>query len=310
MTELEGVKGRSRGSRRRLLRWASLRLALLDRLGLVSRALLVPASSSAISSAATTSSLTITLLLFEGWLVWPTLNSAQLLSLVPRGFGPLPLFPCKTNGLAHVGNVQRLDLLFLAEELGEPIEGRREFGHDQHRLEVVGHLKPRRVASGEVSCHLVYGDGGVLVVGDLDVHGRFEFEVGGDDTRLPILFLKVIPEDPSSVHGFGREVTLDLGSQSEHHVSDGFLVIILPILDFLLVGRDLLLRRRLVSSQGGSSAVQGDVPGARSREYTPLTLRHKEALHRNRPGLVIGAGEDRHKGSEAGRHFLVRLVRG
>ena len=106
MTKLEGVKSGSRGNRRWWLGRSSLRLGLLDRLGLVSRALLVPATSCAISSATTTPSLTITLLLFEGWLIWPTLDSAQLLSLVSRGFGSLPLFPCKTDGLAHVGNVQ------------------------------------------------------------------------------------------------------------------------------------------------------------------------------------------------------------
>ena len=117
MTELEGVKSGSRESRRRWLGRASLRLGLLGRLGLVSRALLVPAASPTVSSATTSSSLTITLLLFEGWLVWPTLDSAQLLSLVSRGFGPFPLFPCKTDSLAHVGNVQGFDLLLLAEEL-------------------------------------------------------------------------------------------------------------------------------------------------------------------------------------------------
>ena len=139
------------------------------------------------------SSLTITLLLFEGWLVWPALDSTQLLSLVPRGFSSFPLLPGKTDGLAHVGNIQCFDCLFLTEELGEPIEGRRELGHDQHRLEVVRYFKPRCIASGEVGRHFIDGDGGVFLIGDLDVHGRFELEVGGDDTRFPVLFLKVFP---------------------------------------------------------------------------------------------------------------------
>ena len=130
MTKLEGVESGSRGSRRRLLGRSSLRLGLLDRLGLVSRALLVPAASCTIPSATTTSSLTVTLLLFEGWLIWAAFDRAQLLSLVLGGLGSLPLFPRKTNGFAHVGDVQCLDLLFLAEELGESVEGRREFGHD------------------------------------------------------------------------------------------------------------------------------------------------------------------------------------
>ena len=175
------------------MRGAGLGLSLLGRLGLVSRALLVPATPSAVSLAATTSLLTITLLLFEGWLVWPALDSAQLLSLVSRGFASFPLLPRKTDSLAHVGNVQGLDMLLLAKELGESIEGGREFGHDQHGLKVVRDLKPGHIASGEVGCHLVNSDSGVLLVGDLDVHGGLKLEVGSDDSRLPILFLKVVP---------------------------------------------------------------------------------------------------------------------
>ena len=121
MTELEGVKSGSRGGRRRL-RGASLRLGLLDGLGLVSRALLVSASSTAIPSATTTSPLTITLLLFEGWLVWSALDSAQLLSLVLGGLSSFPLFPGKTYGLAHVGNVQGLDVFLLTEKLSKSVK--------------------------------------------------------------------------------------------------------------------------------------------------------------------------------------------
>ena len=79
-------------------------------------------------------------------------------------------------------------MLLLTKELGESIEGTRELGHDQHCLEVVRDLKPRRIASGEVGCHLVDGDGGVLVVGDLDVHSRFELEVGSNDTVIVMTF--------------------------------------------------------------------------------------------------------------------------
>ena len=96
MTELEGVKSWSQGSRRRL--------GLLDGLGLVSWALLVTALSSMVSSSASTTLLTITLLLFEGWLIQPALDSAQLLSLVLRGGGlsSFSLLPGKSYGLAYV----------------------------------------------------------------------------------------------------------------------------------------------------------------------------------------------------------------
>ena len=171
MTKLEGVKSGSRGSRRRRLRGTGLRLRLLGRLGLVSWALLVSAMPSAVSSAMSASSLTITLLLFEGWLVWPALDSAQLLSLVPRGLASFPLFPRETYSLAHVGNVQGFDMFLLTEKLGKPVEGGGELGHNQHCLEVIRYLKPGRIASGEVGCHLVDGDSGIFLVGDLDVHG-------------------------------------------------------------------------------------------------------------------------------------------
>ena len=171
MTKLEGVESGSRRSRRRCLRGTSLRLGLLGRLGLVSRALLVSAMPSTVSSAATTPSLTVTLLLFKGWLIRSALDSAQLLSLVSRGLASLSLLPCENNGLAHVGYVQGLDVFLLTEELGESIEGAWELGHDQHGLEVVWYLKPRRIASGEVGCHLIDGDGGIFAIGDLDIHG-------------------------------------------------------------------------------------------------------------------------------------------
>ena len=122
MTELEGVKSGSWGSRRRL-RGASLGLGLLSGLGLVSRTLLVSASPSVVSSATLPTSLSITLLLFKGWLIQSALDSTQPLSLVTRRLPSFSLFPGKTDGLVHVGNIQRFDTLLLAEDLGEAIEG-------------------------------------------------------------------------------------------------------------------------------------------------------------------------------------------
>ena len=60
---------------------------------------------------------------------------------------------------------------------------------------MVGYLKPRRVASGEVCSHFVNGGCRVLVIVDLDVHGRFELEVGGNDTRFLSSFLVVCDYD-------------------------------------------------------------------------------------------------------------------
>ena len=100
---------------------------------------------------------------------------------------------------------------------------------------MVRDFKPRRIASGEVGHHLVDSNSGVLIVIDLDVHCGLEFEVGCDNTRFPILALKVGPKKAGSVHGFRCQVPLDLGGQSEHNVADGFLVIVLPVLDLFPV---------------------------------------------------------------------------
>ena len=93
----------------------------------------------------------------------------------------------------YMSATSRVLTLLLAKELGEAIKGAWKFHHDQHGLEVVGYLKPRRVTSGKVRSHFVNGGSGVLAVGDLDVHSRFELEVGGDDAWLSILFLEVVP---------------------------------------------------------------------------------------------------------------------
>ena len=103
---------------------------------------------------------------------------------------------------------------------------------------------------------------------------------------------------------------MDLGGKSEHDVADSFLVTIFPILDFLLVSCNVFFRRCVFPSECNSSAVDSDVSRALSGKDAPLALRHEEALHGNGPGLIVGAGEDGDKGGEAGRHFLVRLVRG
>ena len=70
MTELECVESGSQGSRRRVRR-TSLRLGLLDGLGLVSQTLLVSALSSAVPSATSATSLAITLLLNGGSVLCP-----------------------------------------------------------------------------------------------------------------------------------------------------------------------------------------------------------------------------------------------
>ena len=150
MPKLEGIKGRTRRSRGRL-RGSSLRLGLLDRLGLVSRALLVAAISSTVSSLASTSSLMITLLLFEGWLIWAVFDHAELIGVTRGNLFPLPLFPDQGCGTSDLGKVQGHNVLFLAHDLGNAIHGQRELHQDNHGLEVFRDVETGRNYVGQVS---------------------------------------------------------------------------------------------------------------------------------------------------------------
>ena len=62
------------------------------------------------------------------------------------------------------------------------------------------------------------------------------------------------------------------GGQSEHNVSNSFLVIIFPVLDFLLALVYLALRQHFVRFQWVSVLVESDVPWAGTGQDTPLAL--------------------------------------
>ena len=121
MTELEGIESWSGWGRGRL-RGSSLRLGLLDWLGLVPRSLLVVATSTMVSPLASTTSLTITLLLFKGWLIWAAFDRTELVGVLTRGsLSPLPLFPDQGHSSSDLRKVQVHDLFLLAHELGNAI---------------------------------------------------------------------------------------------------------------------------------------------------------------------------------------------
>ena len=122
------------------MRGASLGLGLLDRLSLVSLALLVLASSSVLPSGVSTSSLAITLLLFEGWLIWTSFDCTELVGVARGSLLALSLFPDQSCSASDLCEVQRSDLLFLAHDLGDAVHGWRELRHNDHGLEVFGDL--------------------------------------------------------------------------------------------------------------------------------------------------------------------------
>ena len=185
MTELEHVESWSQRSRGRL-RGSSLRLGLLDRLGLVARTLLVMALSSTVPSSVSTSLLTITLLLFEGWLIWATFYHAELIGVMRGSLFSLPLFPDQGYGMSNLGKVQLLDVIFLAHYLGDAIHGGRELHHKDHGLEVLRDLQTCSDYTGEMGHCFVNTKRGVLVVSHFGFNHSSEFKVGGDDFKFPI----------------------------------------------------------------------------------------------------------------------------
>ena len=185
MPELEGVKSWSRGSRRRL-RGASLRLGLLDRLGLVARALLVSALSTTIPSSALTTSLTITLFLFKGWLIWSALYCAELIGILRGSLLALPLLPDQGCGSPDLSEVQSLDVIFLVHYLGNAIHGGRELCHKDHGLEVFRDLQTHSNDMGEMGNNFVNAEGGVLMVRHLSFDHSSKLKVCGNDSRFPV----------------------------------------------------------------------------------------------------------------------------
>ena len=130
----------------------------------VSLTLLVSALSSMFPSWASTSSLTITLLLFKGWLIWATFNCAELVGVTRGSLLSLPLLPDQGHSVPDLGEVQSLDLLFLAHDLGDAIHGRRELHHDDHGLEVFRDFKTHGCYASQVGNRLVDAEGGVFMV--------------------------------------------------------------------------------------------------------------------------------------------------
>ena len=185
MPELEGIKGWSRRSRSRL-RGTSLRLGLLDRLGLVSQALLVTASSGMFPSWLSTSSLAVTLLLFKGWLIWAAFDHTKPIGITRGSLFTLSLLPDQERSSPDLGEVQSLDLLFLAHDLGDAIHRGRELHHDDHGLEVLGDFKTCSSYMGQMGNCFVDVKGGVLVVRHLGLDCSSELKVGGDDSWFPI----------------------------------------------------------------------------------------------------------------------------
>ena len=118
-----------------------MRLGLLNGLSLVSLALLVLASSSVFPPWASTTLLTITLLLFKGWLVWAVFDHAELIGIMRGSPPPLSLLPDQGHSSSDLREVQCCDFLLLTHDLGNAIHGGRKLCHNDHGLEMFGDFK-------------------------------------------------------------------------------------------------------------------------------------------------------------------------
>ena len=201
MPELEGIEGWSRGTRRRL--------GLLDGLGPVSWALLVVAMSGMSSSWLSTTSLTITLLLFEGWLIGAAFDRTELVGITRGSLLTLPLFPDQGHSSPDLGEVQVGDFLLLAHDLSDAIHGWRELRHDDHGLEMFGDIETRSYYTCQVGNRLVDAEGGVLMVRHSSLNRSLELEIGGDDSRFSIQTLQGSPEETGVLHQWTSVIPLD-----------------------------------------------------------------------------------------------------
>ena len=142
--------------------------------------LILFSSSRAAPSATPVSSLL--LLLLEGRLVWPAFDRADPLSLLGLSLGLAPfLFPCEDNRPPQLAEPEFFDILRLTEDLDELVHSGREFGHEDHDLEVFGDYHAGSLESRKVGGDFVHRRRWISIVWDLCLHYRLELEVGGDN---------------------------------------------------------------------------------------------------------------------------------
>jgi hypothetical protein len=173
------------------------RLCLLpiNRLGLWSLLLVFAISSASTSSSCSSSSRASLLLLLEGRLVRTALNSADLfgLLLVTRRASVVALFPGEYDGAAKLVEVKLFNAPYLADDLGEAVHLSREFGHEDHRLDVSFDDNTCFCHPPEVGGELVDGEGRVGVDGDPHHKSCLEFKVGGANSWIAVLGFEGFP---------------------------------------------------------------------------------------------------------------------
>jgi len=226
------------------------------------------------------------------------------------------LFPSKHSLVFDVIGLQVLDVVGLTDGLDQCIHLVREFGNEDHNLEVRrdGAFGCRH--SGESYEDGINSKSGVVVSGDDDIHRSFEFFICGGDPGFAVGLLEVLPGQGSE-HGVNISVLFDgFLEEVQNGCSDGWMKTEHDVSESLVVDVEPSFNLRLVL--GGFGCVVsglglsffgdhgfGLVVGGREFVLNNFLLAlGKEVVHHHQsPGLPVhGTVQDRHKGHEGGGH--------
>jgi len=235
------------------------------------------------------------------------------------------LFPSKDGLTFDVIGLWVLDVIGLTDGLDQCTHLVREFGNENHSLEMRRDGAFGCCHSGESYEDGIDSKSGIGVSGDDDIHRRFEFFICGSDPRFAVGLLEVLPGQGSEhgvnigvlFDGFLEEVQnccSDSWVKVEHDVSESFVVDVEPGVDLGLVfGGFGCIFSGLGFSFFDNNAFDLVVGG---RKFVlnnfPLALGEQVVHHHWLPGLPVhGTVQDRHKGHEGGGHcFCSKLVSG
>jgi len=169
---------------------------------------------------------------------------------------------------------------------------------------------------GESYKDSIYGESGIGVSGNDDIHCCLEFLICGGDPRFAVGLLEVFPSQGSEhhvdvgivLHGLLEEVQDGRGDgrvETKHDFPKGLVINIEPGVDFGLVFGGL----RCILGGLGFSLFDTNGYGfvVRGRKLVlddlPLALGEEIVHHHRPPGLPVHRTvQDRHEGHEGGRH--------
>lgn len=227
------------------------------------------------------------LLLLERRVRLLALDSAKLVgvaaTIATRGLATVALLPVENDRTLDHIDLELLNGLALADELGDRVHRRRELREEDHRLHVAGELALRRRETLEVRLDLIQSDSRMSVGGDVRVQDGFELRVDRGDAGLPVGRLESRPDLVGS--RLGLDLLFDRLGETKKDVAHGASVRVRPRLHLLSV-----------------AVILGEGRLLRAVDSRPLALRHEEGLHDWSPRLVVRAVENGDERLEAVGH--------